>query len=147
MLRARGDRAETLSRQDAEERQGRGSSAQTKRRWTLALCVLLACSSERVPEAGTPAAPATPTPAKTAAISADPAPATAAPAPEAARSAETQSGAAAGGGEWPAIDLRACGLVLHHPPDWFASSNRISKDPLRAVELLEDTQELRDLLS
>ena len=39
---------------------------------------------------------------------------------------------------WPAINLRACGLTLRHPPSYLVTSNRISKDPLSEVQLLEN---------
>jgi len=50
-------------------------------------------------------------------------------------------------GEWPAIDLRACGITLRHPPSYFTPINRISKPVLREVELLADSPEVRELLA
>jgi hypothetical protein len=95
-----------------------------------AACAVIACGgSERAP-APAPAPALAPAPAPAPALAPAPAPAPA------------QSGA-----EWPAIDMRACGITLRHPPGYFAASNRISKDPLRAVDLLEDTREARDALA
>ena len=86
--------------------------------------------------------PSPSTPPSAPALSSAPAPAQAGPEPAAASAAGDAASA-----EWPAINLRACGLTLRHPPSFFATRNLISKNPLREVALIEDLPGTREHLA
>jgi hypothetical protein len=114
-----------------------------------ALLLVLACSScgsssQREPEQKATARREQPTAGQVPPIAAAATPAAPQQTPAATPLGQARSAAQ---GEWPAIDLRACGITLRHPPDYFTPTNRIGKPVLREVELLEDTPELRELLA
>jgi hypothetical protein len=106
--------------------------------WVALLFAVACARSERA--AGGPASGAHTAQPPAAPIAAPPPPVTPkAEAPAPARAASED--------EWPAIDLRACGITLRHPPRYFAPTNRISTTILREVELLEDSPAVRELLA
>jgi hypothetical protein len=133
---------------NARVRPGPDDNLAAMRQVWVAFLFVSAFACARSEPAAPAAAPAAAQAPATSAVQAPPTSASPASAPAqlpAQSPAATQSAPLAG--EWPAIDLRACGITLRHPPSYFVATNRIGTTYLREVDLLDATPELREPLA